>query len=249
MDAGMRPERMPEVLVESPSPRRGFTLIELLVVIAIIAILAAILFPVFAKARQRAQQTACLSNLKQIGFAFFMYLEDNDDRMPDRRDLKASLPGGFKPWDSWPPSDPRAGWAAVVLQPYIRGADVWRCPSVSGSSFQSAAQVAQKASTPGGVVQTNYWMWRFDHDDAVIPLDNFWGKSVERAVRDLRIANNAQAGTPDGPSDVELVVDPYFPRTIPTVDADLKGKAVHSGGRNRLFLDNHARYLKDSRTD
>ena len=62
--------------------RRGFTLIELLVVIAIIAILAAILFPVFAQAREKARQTSCLSNLKQIGLAFKMYVQDYDERWP-----------------------------------------------------------------------------------------------------------------------------------------------------------------------
>ena len=61
---------------------RGFTLIELLVVIAIIAILAAILFPVFAQARNKARQTACLSNLKQLGTGFAMYTQDYDETMP-----------------------------------------------------------------------------------------------------------------------------------------------------------------------
>ena len=61
--------------------RRGFTLIELLVVIAIIAILAAILFPVFARAREKARQTSCLSNLKQVGLASNMYLQDYDERL------------------------------------------------------------------------------------------------------------------------------------------------------------------------
>src|ERR1051326_5185091 len=62
--------------------RRGFTLIELLVVIAIIAILAAILFPVFAQAREKARQSTCQSNFKQIGMAVMMYLQDNDEMFP-----------------------------------------------------------------------------------------------------------------------------------------------------------------------
>src|ERR1043165_533038 len=90
--------------------RRGFTLIELLVVIAIIAILAAILFPVFAQAREKARQAACMSNLRQIGLAFAQYVQDYDELLPDRRDLKLSLPGGWRPWaPALPASDPRAG--------------------------------------------------------------------------------------------------------------------------------------------
>lgn len=62
--------------------RKGFTLIELLVVIAIIAILAAILFPVFAKAREKARQTSCLSNCKQLGLGLYMYTQDYDEMLP-----------------------------------------------------------------------------------------------------------------------------------------------------------------------
>src|SRR6185503_17273050 len=94
--------------------RNGFTLIELLVVIAIIALLAALLLPALGRAKSRAVRGACLSNLRQIGLAFQMYTDDHADRMPDRRDLKTSVPGGYHPWGSWPPSDPRAGWAAIA---------------------------------------------------------------------------------------------------------------------------------------
>src|SRR6476620_4284165 len=127
--------------------RRAFTLIELLVVITIIAILAAILFPVFAQAREKARQAACSSNLRQIGLAFGMYAQDYDEKLPDRRDLKLSLPGGFRPWSTWPPSDPRAGWAAIVLDPYIRSGGIWACPSVAGSTLGSIVQVQQRTSS------------------------------------------------------------------------------------------------------
>jgi prepilin-type processing-associated H-X9-DG protein len=96
---------------------------------------------------------------------------------------------------------------------------------------------------------SRYWLWRFDRTEDPVPLDNFWGKTPDQAVEDLKVANNPQAGNPTGVSDVELLVDPYFPRTIPTVEAGLKGKSAHSGGRNRLFLDGHAKWLRDIRTE
>ena len=90
--------------------KKGFTLIELLVVIAIIAILAAILFPAFAKARESARKTSCLSNLKQIGLATMQYLQENDERY-----MIVNHNTGY----SW--FDP--------LQPYIKSEQVFRCPS------------------------------------------------------------------------------------------------------------------------
>jgi prepilin-type N-terminal cleavage/methylation domain-containing protein/prepilin-type processing-associated H-X9-DG protein len=226
----------------------GFTLIELLVVIAIIAIVAAILFPVFSQAKAAAKRAACLSNLRQIGAAMLMYETDFDDRLPDRRDLKISLPGGFKPWTTWPPSDPRAGWAAVVLYPYTRNDDLWSCPSADGI-FPNTVQVKQPVSSAANAKQTTYWLWRFDRPDDPIPLDNLWGKTDQQAVEDLVAANNPQAGKPDGVADVEIAVDPYFPKSIPTTPPEVRGKAVHAGGRNRLFLDGHAKWLRDIRTN
>jgi prepilin-type N-terminal cleavage/methylation domain-containing protein/prepilin-type processing-associated H-X9-DG protein len=218
--------------------RRGFTLIELLVVIAIIAILAAILFPVFTQAKAAAQATACLSNMKQRGVGFMLYLNDYDDVMPDRRDLKTSL--GYKPWTTWPTSDPRSGWALMILGPYEK-ANISNCP-VAGN--RTDIQIIQQ--TPVG--KTSYWMWRFDQPDNPVTIDDFWGKTPDAALIDLQTANEPTIGYPNGISDIELMVDPYFPSTVPTVPVGLKGYAPHINRRNRLYLDGHAKGFSDART-
>jgi prepilin-type N-terminal cleavage/methylation domain-containing protein/prepilin-type processing-associated H-X9-DG protein len=239
----MKPRR-----VEPPRSRQAFTLIELLVVIAIIAILAALLLPVLSRAKRRAHQSACLANLKQIGVAIEIYLADHEGRFPDRRDLKSSLPGGYRPWTSWPPSDPRGGWAAVVFQNSGSTAPLWSCPSAVTSPVGNAVQSAQATATVSNAPVSRYWLWRFDRIDDPVPLDNFWERTPEAAASSLREANNPTAGIPNGPVDVELVVDPYYPATIPTVLPELKGRAIHPGGRNRSFLDGHVQYVKDART-
>jgi prepilin-type N-terminal cleavage/methylation domain-containing protein/prepilin-type processing-associated H-X9-DG protein len=225
-------------------PRRAFTLFELLTVVAILAVLVAVLFPVFGRAREAARRSACLGNLRQIGLAFTMYVDDHDGRMPDRRDLKLSLPGGWRPWSGWPPSDPRAGWAAVVLAPYARDGGIWSCPGVANSPLGRAPQVTQ--ATPGGV-QVRYWMWRFDRPDEPVLRDNFWGKTPEQATADMIAENNPHAGVPSGPADLDLAVDPFFPRAARNVDPTLAGRAAHPGGRNVLRLGGHARWLRDPR--
>src|SRR5687768_4778576 len=226
--------------------RRGFTLIELLVVIAIIAIVAGLLFPALARAKGSGKRAVCLSNLRQIGVGFSMYAGDEEGKLPDRRELKLEL--GYMPWTTWPPSDPRSGWAAGALKKYVVDMAVWACPALVASNLKNAPQCAQAVSLETNAPLARYWLWRFDRVEQVVPLDNFWGKTEEQAVADLRMANNPQAGIPGGPADVELAVDPYFPRTIPSIPDAYRGRAVHPNGRNRLFLDGHAAFLRDPRT-
>src|SRR5216684_722695 len=97
----------------------GFTLIELLVVIAIIAILAAILFPVFAMAREKARQASCLSNQKQLGTAMSMYIQDYDERFPNWRTLVPVSPDHPNGKITW----------VENMQPYSKNKKIWVCPS------------------------------------------------------------------------------------------------------------------------
>ena len=127
--------------------RRGFTLIELLVVIAIIAILAAILFPVFAKAREKARQTSCLNNEKQIGLAFLQYAQDYDETFPLN-------PGGTE-WSGSGTNwllDPGCWFKSI--DPYIKNTQILLCPSVGGGTAATSPATDYNMNdfnlTPGG---------------------------------------------------------------------------------------------------
>ena len=102
---------------------KGFTLIELLVVIAIIAILAAILFPVFARARENARKASCISNLKQIGLGIMQYTQDYDERFPASRTPTTIGKNTNSPYP----------WQ-MVIQPYVKSYQVFRCPSAVSSN-------------------------------------------------------------------------------------------------------------------
>jgi prepilin-type N-terminal cleavage/methylation domain-containing protein/prepilin-type processing-associated H-X9-DG protein len=114
----------------------GFTLIELLVVIAIIAILAAILFPVFAQAREKARQISCLSNVKQLLLAFKMYAQDYDEHYPFGRN------------DDWNPGEHYTWrWA---IQPYVKNLGVMRCPSNQFSDDEVEGDKETEIGVPRG---------------------------------------------------------------------------------------------------
>lgn len=116
------------------SSKRAFTLIELLVVIAIIAILAAILFPVFAQARERARAISCISNLKQIGLGTMMYAQDYDETLPVAFPGNPPINGGNQavtPFES-------------MIEPYTKNNQMWKCPS-------------SRATANAGYNKDNYW--------------------------------------------------------------------------------------------
>ena len=116
----------------SDGTRSGFTLIELLVVIAIIAILAAILFPVFAKVREKARQISCVSNEKQLGLALLQYEQDADEKFPVG--LFINVGGQIGPQAvGFGQSGMGMGWAGQIY-PYVKSTGVYKCPDDSTSA-------------------------------------------------------------------------------------------------------------------
>ena len=115
--------------------RRGFTLIELLVVIAIIAILAAILFPVFAKAREKARQISCASNMKQLGLGFLQYVQDNDETFPiGNMCIATSGCSGTNDINA-------TGWAGDIY-PYVKSMGIYKCPDDSTAATAPAVPIS-----------------------------------------------------------------------------------------------------------
>jgi prepilin-type N-terminal cleavage/methylation domain-containing protein/prepilin-type processing-associated H-X9-DG protein len=204
--------------------RRGFTLIELLVVIAIIAILAAILFPVFAKAREKARQTSCLSNMKQIGLAFMQYAQDYDETLPTD-------------WITLPPGTPwtdRYTWRAAIF-PYIKNTQVFSCPS---DSYVYSGALAGQCQNGEGNIPASYGDNTF-HWDSGVP--NPPGTLYCRVGQILLPAQLIIAGDSSyGGHQLS-----YQPNTLNTVRSD-PGSMRHNEGCNYCFADGHAKWLKPS---
>lgn len=164
----------------SGQARNGFTLIELLVVIAIIAILAAILFPVFARARENARRTSCLSNLKQIGLGMMQYTQDYDERYapafswdqasgkPNALDTDVSHPSGYFTINNASTSGHYKSWMDAVF-PYVKSTQIFVCPSDNHAGAPPAILASYGYSGAFGgyysdvklydsaTTSTNYW--------------------------------------------------------------------------------------------
>jgi prepilin-type N-terminal cleavage/methylation domain-containing protein/prepilin-type processing-associated H-X9-DG protein len=205
--------------------RHGFTLIELLVVIAIIAILAAILFPVFARAREKARQTSCLSNLKQIGTAVIMYATDNDNMMPWQQMFVAWGGVGNLGMPGW----------LEVIQPYAKNTQIYRCPSGPANtlSHYSFNQYAMSIYTGWGSSVGAY------------TLDSPPDPSSAPMVFDAGGASSTWADVSSSDSDPTNENQIYGGIDDPQ-EGDLMSLGFpgrHNGGNNIAFMDGHSKWL------
>ena len=197
--------------------RKGFTLIELLVVIAIIAILAAILFPVFARAREKARQASCQSNLKQLSLAVHMYSQDYDELNAPIANSNVSLGGN-------------GVWWMIILQPYIKNIQINDCPSANGGGY-CANTGGCEAGAPSpdpyryfGGYGAN-WGW-----DAV-PAVGYPGPF---GVSD---------STTQEPAGTFLILDGQCVVACPSWTG---GNSRHNEGANIAYADGHVKWLKNT---
>jgi len=188
--------------------RRGFTLIELLVVIGIIALLAAILFPVFAKARARARQTVCLSNLRQLGLAITAYSQDYDEQYPNGADPTDRY---SDPW-VWLPAkpevqdqvkalpmladDPHTPSQLGVLDAYVKSRELWHCPSDTGYTTIDNARPSKINALP-----TSYDAYGSSY------LSRTEITVLHKLYSSLVSYDAAPACTEHGPSEVNVLMD------------------------------------------
>ena len=251
-----------------PRSRFGFTLIELLVVIAIIAILAAILFPVFAQAREQARKTSCLSNIKQINLAAQMYLQDYDETLNGpavKTDGCGKTPSQYSNywwggrWKTWP----------EMLQPYSKNVDVFTCPDRREQPYfgYSINVNSSNDDYPGSPTPPGNW---FDGDgncnpkagqsaitlaSLVAPATTIWfydsnpgyfqdGLNTWTALQ----ADVASGGDPTLQIDGSETIAQLFLNAGGRADNDPKihDPMRHTNGMNLSWCDGHAKFAKPS---
>ncbi|MBQ0105913.1 MAG: DUF1559 domain-containing protein [Armatimonadetes bacterium] len=227
--------------------KKGFTLIELLVVIAIIAILAAILFPVFAQAREKARASSCLSNCKQIGTALMLYVDDYDETLPFYEDTsKPRLDGNdvAQHWKNDYPGYPIThlefklqGWAILDVEswcwadavfPYVKNLNMFVCPSGQKGRFGYGYNVM----LAGG----------YEHMDAGSQTVNpACLAQLKNSSELVFVADNVQYA---GSYWVAGVTSPVLAYEAAVTGSGFVQPSRHNGGSNYTFCDGHAKYFK-----
>lgn len=206
--------------------RTAFTLIELLVVIAIIALIAAILFPVFARIREKARSASCQSNLKQLGLGILQYGQDYDERLP--------IGMNVKPAADWP-ADNRGGWAGQIF-PYVKDANIFHCPSdkKGNVSYGYNQSICFTQSNSPGTVQVSQ-IAKFNAPAKTVMLFEVTGVTISAArlaMADEGItigANQVNFGTQYSPTGAgALVFEP----------SGIYGNGGSSGGNGKYATGN-----------
>ncbi len=209
--------------------RRAFTLIELLVVIAIIAILAAILFPVFAKAREKARQSACTSNLKEMGLGLMQYVSDYDDTFP----IMAYTVSGIK--FSW----------RQMIYPYVKATGVYACPTNLYANTDGAVS-GIPALPRNYAINSHFAVSPGAGPYGVVPLMSSLIDSAGTIYLTENITSDGRTMFQNwGPTDSNLGNDMVY-------YAYGNGKPVfpgHTGMFNLLFADGHAKAMKPTATE
>lgn len=207
--------------------KRAFTLIELLVVIAIIAILAAILFPVFAQAKASAKKTACLSNNKQIGTAMQMYLTDNDDVYPQAyyypNDNNSS--GGYVQWSG-------------LLMPYVKNYDMFRCP---GSTANGLAPTNFTGNNLGYGVPSGQTA-QYNLQDVQAPRLSY----IANAMLLPRKRKSVDPMTVVGSTSVDSIADTILLGEMTDYPACINGTSTASGSAYKTHRPTNALLLSDN---